>query len=163
MKIKKEIMVSRFSIIRTILCSNVWLVWNHTRFGFLKTCKPYSGSYNGQFIIFMYAMLLHGQVITFTQSYLTIYDLVFISCFLYGGKLGFSKKQFECIVCVKKSSWYRALNYTCITVKWMSARNAKILKLLATLLSLQLAEKWLRSIKFSAPPVKNTMITLMIY
>ena len=64
-RIKKEIMVSKFSIFCTKLCSNVWFVWNHTRFEILKTCEPYSGAYYGQFMIFMYAILLYGQFMTF--------------------------------------------------------------------------------------------------
>ena len=90
-RIKKEITVSRFSIICTILCSNVWFVWNHTRFGFLKTCKPYFGPYYGQFMIFMYAIPLYGQFVTSTPPYVTICDLVFVSCFLYGGQPGLTK------------------------------------------------------------------------
>ena len=69
---KKEIMVSRVSIICTILCSNVWFVWNYTRFRFLRTCKPYSGPYDGHFMIFMYTILLYRQFLTFMQPYVTI-------------------------------------------------------------------------------------------
>ena len=72
---RRQIMVSKFSIIGTILCSNVWFVWNYTRFGFLKRCKLHSGPYYGQFMTFM-------------QRYASIYDLVFISGFLYGGQPG---------------------------------------------------------------------------
>ena len=39
-------------------------------------------------MIFKYAILLYGQFLTFMQPYVTLYDLVFISCFLYGGQPG---------------------------------------------------------------------------
>ena len=85
---KTEIIVSRVSIICTILCSNVWFVWNHTRFGFCKTCKRYSGQYYGQFILFKYAILLYAQFMTFFPPYVTIYNLVIISCFFMLVKQG---------------------------------------------------------------------------
>ena len=77
-----KIMVSRFSIICTILCSNVWFVWNHKWFGFSKTCEPYFCPSYGQFMIFLYAILLYGQCMTFT-----IYDLL-NSCIFYDGEPG---------------------------------------------------------------------------
>ena len=46
-----------------------------------KTCKPYAGPYYGQFMIFMYAMLLYAQFMTFMQACISAYDLVFISYF----------------------------------------------------------------------------------
>ena len=60
--------------------------WKHTRFGCLKTCKLYAGPYYRQFMILMHAILLYEQFMTFMQPYVTIYDLVFISCILYGGQ-----------------------------------------------------------------------------
>ena len=51
----------------------------------IGSCKRYVGPYYGQFMILMHAILLYGQFMTFMQPYVTIYNLVFISCFfLYG-------------------------------------------------------------------------------
>ena len=88
-KRSKEIKVSRVSIIRTMLCSKVWFVRNHTKFESLKTCKPFSEPSYGQFIILMYAILMYGQFMTFIQSYITYihstpHGFVFISWFFYG-------------------------------------------------------------------------------
>ena len=66
-KSKKEIMVSRISTICSIFCPTVSFVWSYASFGPLKTFKAYAGSYNGQFMIFMYAILLQGQSMTFMQ------------------------------------------------------------------------------------------------
>ena len=50
----------------------------------LKTCKPHSDPYYGQFMIFMYAIFLYEQFMMFMQPYIAIYYLVYIFCFLYG-------------------------------------------------------------------------------
>ena len=39
-------------------------------------------------MIIMHAVLLYGQFMTFMLPYIAIYDLVIISCFLYGGQPG---------------------------------------------------------------------------
>ena len=61
---KWEIMVSRVSIMCTILCFNVWFVWNRKTFGSLKTCKPYSAPHYDHFMIFIQAILLYEQFMT---------------------------------------------------------------------------------------------------
>ena len=51
---------------------------------------------------FMYAILLYGQFMTFMQPYITIYDVVFMSCFSYGGQRGmFQPSTFENTSCLK--------------------------------------------------------------
>ena len=62
--------------------------WIHIRFWSFKTCKPYAGPYYGQFKILIHAILLYGQFMTSMQPYVAIFDLVFVSCFLYGGQHG---------------------------------------------------------------------------
>ena len=47
-----------------------------------------AGQYYGQFMVIIHAILVYGQFTTFMHPYLTIYDLVFISCFLFCGQPG---------------------------------------------------------------------------
>ena len=42
-------------------------------------------------MIFMYAILLHGQFMTFNQPYIIINDLLFISCFCMVVNPGYTK------------------------------------------------------------------------
>ena len=48
------------------------------KIGYLETSKPYSGPSYEQFMIFMYAILLFGQLMATMQPNITIYDLVFV-------------------------------------------------------------------------------------
>ena len=103
---KSEKLVSRFSIICTTLCSNIWFVWNHARFRSLKTCKSCAIPYYDPFMILMHAQFLYGYCMTFTQPNVTIYDLVFISCFFYAGQPGMLKPVISKIAILRSRLFY---------------------------------------------------------
>ena len=71
------------------VCQESYKIW------VFKNMQTYAGPYYGQFMILTHAILLYGQFLTFMLPYVSIYDLVFISCSLYGGQPG---KAAACIL-----------------------------------------------------------------
>ena len=120
-KTKREIMVARVSLICTIICFNIWFIWNHTRFGLLKTCKPYFFHSYGQF---MYAIHLYDRLrysCNHTLPYMTEY-LFAVSCM--GDQLGLWWME-KLIVRRINGAWYQMR-----VVLWVTNRPSQTISIL---------------------------------